>query len=79
MSAQRGNVYETRDGYGIRWREGGQRRYQSGLRTKTEARMWFRDEVAPRYTAARRAPRSRSTRSSSCSSSATRDGGRPHR
>jgi integrase len=48
MSAQRGNVYETRNGYGIRWREGDQRRYQSGFRTKTEARTWFRDQIAPR-------------------------------
>jgi integrase len=48
MSAQRGNVYETRKGYGIRWREGDQRRHQSGFRTKTEARAWFREQVAPR-------------------------------
>jgi integrase len=48
MSAQAGNVYATRTGYGIRWREGDQRRYQSGFRTKTEARTWFRDNVAPR-------------------------------
>jgi integrase len=48
MSEQRGNIYETRDGYGIRWREGDQRRYQSGFRTKTEARTWFREQIAPR-------------------------------
>ena len=47
MSAQRGNVYETRNGYGIRWRENGQRRFQSGFRTKTLAREWFRENVAP--------------------------------
>ncbi len=33
MSEQRGNVYATRSGFGIRWREGGQRRYQSGFKT----------------------------------------------
>lgn len=48
MSAQRGSVYPTRDGYGIRWRESGQRQFRSGFRTKTEARRWFREEVAPR-------------------------------
>lgn len=48
MSAQRGNVYETRTGFGIRWREGDERRFQSGFRTKTEARTWFREQVAPR-------------------------------
>lgn len=48
MSEQRGNVYTTRNGYGIRWREGGQRRFQSGFRTKTAAREWFREQVAPR-------------------------------
>ena len=26
MAAQQGNVYETRNGFGIRWREGDQRR-----------------------------------------------------
>jgi integrase len=45
---QRGHVYTTRDGVGIRWREGGQRVYRSGFRTKTDARRWFADNVAPR-------------------------------
>lgn len=45
---QHGNLYTTRTGYGIRWREGDRRRYQSGFRTKTEARTWFREQVAPR-------------------------------
>lgn len=48
MAEQHGNLYGTRNGYGIRWREDGQRRYQSGFRTKTEARAWFREQVAPR-------------------------------
>ena len=48
MSAQSGNVYTTRNGYGIRWREANQRRFQSGFRTKTEAKIWFREQVAPR-------------------------------
>jgi integrase len=45
---QRGSVYVTSGGFGIRWREGGRRRCQSGFRTKTEARVWFREQVAPR-------------------------------
>jgi integrase len=48
MAEQRGSVYETRAGYGIRWRDGDRRRYQSGFKTKTEARSWFRQHVAPR-------------------------------
>lgn len=48
MSEQRGNVYATRGGFGIRWRESDQRRYQSGFATKTAARTWFRENVAPR-------------------------------
>jgi integrase len=48
MSAQQGNIYETRTGYGIRWREGDRRRFQSGFRTKTEAKTWFREQIAPR-------------------------------
>jgi integrase len=48
MAEQTGNVYATRDGFGIRWREADRRRYQSGFRTKTEARAWFREQVAPR-------------------------------
>jgi integrase len=45
---QRGSVYRTSRGYGIRWLEGGRRRYQSGFATRTEARRWFADNVAPR-------------------------------
>lgn len=43
-----GSVYRTADGYGIRWPENGQRPHQAGFRTKTEARRWFADNVAPR-------------------------------
>ena len=50
-----GHVYETRRGWGIRWREHGRRRYQSGFKTKTEARQWFEDEVRPRLRGRRRA------------------------
>jgi integrase len=35
-------------GYGIRWPENGRRPQQTGFRTKTEAREWFRDHVKPR-------------------------------
>jgi integrase len=45
---QRGAIYTTRDGVGIRWREGGQRVHRSGFRNKTEARRWFADYVSPR-------------------------------
>jgi integrase len=48
MSEQRGSIYQTKGSVGIRWREGDQRRFQSGFRTKTEARTWFREKVAPR-------------------------------
>jgi integrase len=44
----RGSVYATRSGYGIRWADKGQRKYQSGFTTKTEARRWFTEEVLPR-------------------------------
>jgi integrase len=44
----RGSVYPTRTGYGIRWPENGDRRHQAGFKTKTEARKWFADNVAPR-------------------------------
>jgi hypothetical protein len=48
MSEQHGSIYETRGVYGIRWREGGKRQFQSGFRTKTEARRWLCEQVAPR-------------------------------
>jgi integrase len=43
-----GSVYPTRDGWGIRWPENGKRRHRAGFRTRTEARDWFADNVAPR-------------------------------
>ena len=48
MAEQRGAIYSTRDGVGIRWREDGRRAYRSGFRNKTEARRWFAENVAPR-------------------------------
>ncbi len=49
MAAEaRGSTYATAAGVGIRWLEGGKRRYQSGFRNKSEARRWFADNVAPR-------------------------------
>ncbi len=48
MSEQRGSVYRTATGYGIRWWQDGLRQHQSGFRTKTEARTWFRENMAPR-------------------------------
>jgi len=43
-----GSIYKTRSGYGIRWPEDGKRRHQAGFPTKTEARRWFAENVAPR-------------------------------
>jgi hypothetical protein len=43
-----GNVYRTATGYGIRWPEDGHRPHQAGFTTKTEARRWFAENVAPR-------------------------------
>lgn len=45
----RGSVFVTRTGdYGIRWPEAGKRPQKTGFRTKTDARGWFREHVAPR-------------------------------
>jgi integrase len=43
-----GSVYRTADGYGIRWPENGERPHQAGFRTKTDARRWFSENIAPR-------------------------------
>jgi hypothetical protein len=43
-----GSVYPTTIGYGIRWPEDGKRPHRAGFRTKTEARRWFAENVAPR-------------------------------
>jgi integrase len=49
MPAQpKGSVFTTRDGYGIRWPEDGRRPQRTGFRTKTEARAYFAEHVAPR-------------------------------
>ena len=42
------SVFQTRDGWGIRWPENGKRPQKTGFRTKTEARRWFAENVAPR-------------------------------
>jgi integrase len=44
----RGYVFPTKNGVGIRWRENGRQPQQSGFKTRTEARRWFADNVAPR-------------------------------
>ncbi len=45
----RGSVFKTRTGgYGIRWPEDGRRPQRTGFATKTEARRWFEENVAPR-------------------------------
>jgi integrase len=47
----RGSVYPTRHGFGIRWLEHDRRRYQSGFKTKSEAREWFDGSVKARLRA----------------------------
>lgn len=45
----RGSIFKTRSGeYGIRWPEGGRRPQKTPFPTKTEARRWFEENVAPR-------------------------------
>jgi integrase len=44
----RGSVYRTRSGYGIRWIEEGRRPQRAGFASKTEARRWYSENVAPR-------------------------------
>ena len=58
MPAQpRGSIYATKTaGVGIRWAEDGVFRQRSGFRTKTEARAWFDDNVAPRLRRAAPSP-----------------------
>jgi hypothetical protein len=43
-----GSIYKTATGYGIRWQADGRRHHRAGFRTKTEARRWFAENVAPR-------------------------------
>lgn len=44
----RGTIYKTRKGYAIRWQKNGTRDQREGFRTKTEAREWFDETIAPR-------------------------------
>jgi integrase len=44
----RGSVFATKDGYGIRWPEDGKRPQKTGFRTRTEARVWFAENIEPR-------------------------------
>ena len=43
-----GSVYPTPAGFGIRWIEHGRRHHKRGFTTKTDARRWFAETVAPR-------------------------------
>ena len=46
---QRGSVYKTRTGHGVRWRdEQGRRRRRAGFSSPSKARAWFRDVELPR-------------------------------
>lgn len=49
---QRGSAYRTADGWGVRWRENGQRRHQAGFTSKSAALAYFRDEIRPRLAGA---------------------------
>jgi hypothetical protein len=41
---QRGSIYKTATGFGIRWRdEHGVRRRQAGFKSRSEARSWFQN------------------------------------
>src|SRR5215207_1191013 len=43
-AAQRGQIYRTSTGYGIRWYdETGKRRRRSGFKSRSEARQWYED------------------------------------
>lgn len=44
---QHGSTYRTNTAWGVRWYEDGRRRFKSGFETKTAARAYFRDIVAP--------------------------------
>ena len=46
---QRGSVYKTGRGYGIRWyHETGVRRRRAGFSSRSDARRWFQDVERPR-------------------------------
>jgi integrase len=44
----RGSVYRVKAGWGIRWTADGKRHHQSPFPTKTAARQWFNEHVAPK-------------------------------
>lgn len=44
----RGSVFPAGTGWGVRWPEDGKRPQRTGFSTKTEARRWFAENVAPR-------------------------------
>jgi hypothetical protein len=45
---QRGSLYKTSSGYGIRWRDdAGNRRHKSGFRSRSAARRWLNDLSTP--------------------------------
>jgi integrase len=44
----RGSVFKTPNGFGIRWPEQGKRPQRTGFKSRTDARRWFADNVAPR-------------------------------
>lgn len=55
---QRGSVYATSKGYGIRWRdETGRRRRRAGFSSESRAKVWFRDVELPRMRGETAAPK----------------------
>jgi integrase len=61
---QKGSVFKSGRGYGIRWLEDGRRPQKTGFKTKTEARSWFNENVAARLR--RRAPSNQITLDAFC-------------
>ena len=49
---QRGGAFRSGSGWGVRWREGGQRTSKSGFKSKSAALAYYRDLVRPRLTGA---------------------------
>jgi hypothetical protein len=75
---QRGQVYATAKGFGIRWYdETGARRRQAGFSSRSEARAWFRDVESKRMRGeVPTVSHLRSTSSAIATSSATRQSDR---
>jgi integrase len=45
---QRGSAHRTATGWGLRWRDNGQRKFQSGFKSKSSALKHYREVIEPR-------------------------------